>query len=115
MYGVLKVSEKYDAWDYITREDVKVIDAVNKLKKLDIESTKIVTNYMEKLVGKIAQAKQDLLEKIDVEDLELYKKIRKHRSTCRHWGLSFCLECFGGGLTKFTDKLKKELQGGAED
>lgn len=45
---------------------------------------------------------------IDVEDSEIYKKIREHRSKCPKWGKGFCLDCFGGGLTRFTNKFIEE-------
>ncbi len=45
---------------------------------------------------------------IDVEDSKIYKKIREHRSNCSKWGRYFCLDCFGGGLTHFTNDLITE-------
>jgi len=37
-----------------------------------------------------------------------YRKVLEHRRTCKKWGKKFCLECFGGGLSKFVDELHKE-------
>lgn len=34
---------------------------------------------------------------------KVYRKILKHRRKCDKWGKGFCLDCFGGGLTKFFD------------
>jgi hypothetical protein len=34
-----------------------------------------------------------------------YLKVLEHRKNCDKWGKSFCLECFGGGLTKFTERI----------
>ena len=52
-----------------------------------------------------------LLDKI--KDLQrtskTYRKILDHRKTCNKWGKSFCLDCFGGGLTKYTDNLIDEV------
>jgi len=31
-----------------------------------------------------------------------YRDVLKHRKTCPKWAKEFCLECFGGGLTRFT-------------
>jgi len=39
---------------------------------------------------------------------ETYKKVLIHRKTCPKWGKSFCLLCFGGGLTQFTNDLEEE-------
>jgi len=41
-------------------------------------------------------------EAFDIE----YKKVLEHRKKCWKWGKSFCLECFGGGLTNFMNKTK---------
>jgi len=45
---------------------------------------------------------------MDIEDSETYKKIREHRSNCDKWGKQFCLNCFGGGLSKFIEDFKEE-------
>ena len=51
---------------------------------------------------------------LDVDDFmrecKVYRSILEHRRNCPKWGKEFCMECFGGGLTKFTDKLKEELR-----
>jgi hypothetical protein len=48
----------------------------------------------------------------DCEDFmresKTYRKVLEHRRKCDKWGKGFCLECFGGGLTKFTKELAKE-------
>jgi len=41
---------------------------------------------------------------------EAYEKVLRHRRTCPKWGKSFCLECFGGGLTKYTERLLYEIR-----
>jgi len=42
---------------------------------------------------------------------ETYRKVLHHRRTCPLWDThQLCLECFGGGLTKFTEDLRKELK-----
>ncbi len=52
--------------------------------------------------------------KLDIEandflrDSLTYRKILEHRRKCKKWGKDFCLECFGGGLTNFLDKLRLE-------
>ncbi len=50
------MAEEYDPWDYITKDDVEVMNAINKLKKTHPEETKIVTDYMGKLVKLIKKA-----------------------------------------------------------
>ena len=34
-----------------------------------------------------------------------YDEILQHRSKCPKWGKGFCLECFGGGLTAWSEKI----------
>lgn len=35
-----------------------------------------------------------------------YKEIIQHRSKCEKWKKQeMCIDCFGGGLTKFTEKI----------
>lgn len=47
------------------------------------------------------------------QENKAYKKVLEHRQNCPKWGEEFCLECFGGGLTKFRkdfdDEFNKEL------
>ncbi len=46
-----------------------------------------------------------------------YDKVLEHRKICPKWGKSFCLKCFGGGLTiwmryiepKIVKKSKQDL------
>ena len=37
-----------------------------------------------------------------------YRKILEHRNNCRKWTKEFCLECFGGGLTRFLANIEEE-------
>jgi len=46
-----------------------------------------------------------------------YKKILEHRKTCSSWKLwsenksaPLCLDCFGGGLTIFSNKILDEFE-----
>lgn len=39
-----------------------------------------------------------------------YRGVLSHRRSCNKWGKEFCLECFGGGLTKFSIQLLKEWE-----
>jgi len=43
-----------------------------------------------------------------VRESKTYREILEHRRKCSKWGKEFCLECIGGGLTKFIDSLLKE-------
>lgn len=39
---------------------------------------------------------------IETQICESYDKVLKHRKKCKLWGSgNFCLDCFGGGFTKF--------------
>ena len=50
----------------------------------------------------------------DAEDLmresKTYRNILVHRRNCKKWGKSFCMKCFGNGLTQFTRNLQEELR-----
>jgi len=50
----------------------------------------------------------------DAEDLmresKTYRDILEHRRNCKKWGKSFCMKCFGNGLTQFTKNLQEELR-----
>ena len=53
--------------------------------------------------------------KVTIEDAmefaresKTYREVLAHRRKCEKWGKSFCLECFGGGLTTFTKNLNEE-------
>jgi len=42
---------------------------------------------------------------------EEYKKILEHRRNCPKWQKKeLCLECFGGGLTKFWENIIEKLK-----
>jgi len=46
---------------------------------------------------------------------DTYRKVIDHRGNCQKWKTQrFCLDCFGGGLTKFTKDYFKELKGKKE-
>ena len=45
---------------------------------------------------------------MDVNDSKAYEEVREHRRNCSKWGKEFCLECFGGGLNAFFNKLQRE-------
>jgi hypothetical protein len=37
-----------------------------------------------------------------------YEKVLEHRGQCENWDKNkLCVDCFGGGLTKFWKKVKK--------
>ena len=44
----------------------------------------------------------------DVRNSKCYREVLEHRRNCKKWGKEFCLECFGGGLTKFIENLESE-------
>ena len=43
-----------------------------------------------------------------MKESKTYKTILEHRMNCKKWGKKFCLDCFGGGLTRFTKELDRE-------
>ena len=46
-----------------------------------------------------------------IEQLDVYKKVVEHRNYCpRYRSGRLCLDCFGGGLTKFTNDLLSEMK-----
>lgn len=51
------------------------------------------------------------MEIYDLEQLDVYKKVLKHRNHCLKYRSGFvCLDCFGGGLQKFTEDLLKKFR-----
>ncbi len=44
-----------------------------------------------------------------------YEKVIIHRTKCDKWGKEFCLDCFGGGLNLFVEKLKEHKEFGRID
>lgn len=50
------------------------------------------------------------ITEIRMSESETYRKILEHRRHCPKWTKDFCMECFGGGLTIFSDKLWMESQ-----
>lgn len=51
------------------------------------------------------------MEIYDLEKLETYKKVLTHRNYCPKWRSGLvCLDCFGGGLQKFTKDLLDEMK-----
>jgi len=56
-----------------------------------------------------------MAKKVTIEDAQAfelisrtYKKVLVHRRNCDKWGTSFCLDCFGGGLTQFAKDLQSK-------
>lgn len=48
------------------------------------------------------------IDKIDMYENETYRKILEHRGNCPKWTKEFCLDCFGGGLTRFLRDMETE-------
>ncbi len=47
----------------------------------------------------------------NIDQLDVYKQIVEHRKYCPKWRLGvICLDCFGGGITRFTDDLLREMK-----
>ena len=38
-----------------------------------------------------------------------YQKILSHRIICPKWGKEFCIDCFGGGLMKYSKELFEDF------
>ena len=47
---------------------------------------------------------------MEVSESKAYNEGLKHRIDCKKWGKEFCLNCFGGGLTRFGKRLSEEKQ-----
>ena len=43
--------------------------------------------------------------KMELLKNKTYEKILEHRRKCKKWGNDFCLDCFGGGITKYTENI----------
>ena len=51
------------------------------------------------------------MENCTIEKLDVYKKALRHRVHCpRYRSGVICLDCFGGGLQKFTKDLFDEMK-----
>lgn len=50
------------------------------------------------------------MEEIDMYNNKTYRKILEHRKNCPKWTKEFCLDCFGGGLTRFLKDVTEELK-----
>jgi hypothetical protein len=119
----LKIFRKYEK-RYAGKLNLKINDKQPIVKEVANAMYVITLNTLTKA---LKQAEQREREKaIDdilrgVEDFrewsESYKKVLLHRRRCKKWRKGFCLDCFGGGLSKFTrdflndEKLKKDVQG----
>ena len=51
------------------------------------------------------------MDRIDLTETKAYKEVLAHRKNCKKWGKDFCLDCFGGGLTQFVEKITDEKNG----
>lgn len=54
------------------------------------------------------RGKKDILN-IMAQESKTYLDVLNHRRKCNKWGKSFCLSCFGGGLTQFIKDLRNEI------
>ncbi len=45
---------------------------------------------------------------INMHDNKVYRKILEHRNNCPKWTKEFCMDCFGGGLTRFLSNMEEE-------
>jgi len=79
---------------------------------MEIDKTmelKIFNSSNKEDIGRHIRVMDILEEVLDTKKLNCYKEVLEHRRRCDKWGKEFCLECFGGGLTKFLETIKKEL------
>lgn len=64
-------------------------------------------NRKKYFVGEITRAEKCT----GIEQLDVYKEVLEHRNYCsRYRSGRLCLDCFGGGLTKFTRDLLSEMK-----
>lgn len=95
-------SEGYDKrneeLDNVFRE--KLNEAQDKIRELQL-----INDHLHKWVNEELNKKE-----LEVRKSLSYKKVLKHRETCNHWNKDFeiCIDCFGGGLKKFTKNLSQE-------
>lgn len=58
--------------------------------------TNVIRRSENRIFERISNSEK-IEEKFNIE----YKKVLEHRKKCPYWGRAFCLDCFGGGLSKF--------------
>jgi len=49
------------------------------------------------------------MTKYDMTNFKCYNDVLEHRKKCSKWGNGFCLDCFGGGLGLFSEKIINEF------
>jgi len=91
--------------DLIMKKDLK------KVKQ--VLSTEVIEDLLKREREEIIQSIFGFED--DWEHSETYKQVIKHRESCKKWGKEFCLDCFGGGLTQFTENLRKEFKKRCDD
>lgn len=88
-----------------------VLDKVGSVAKyqatlLDIPDSDLMT--LNPYLMRLPATPQEASKLVSPSDA--YKTVKKHRLTCPKWEKEFCLDCFGGGLTRFLEKLLIEKQ-----
>lgn len=88
------------------------IEELRKLKKMSPVWYKHLYQKTEETMDKTIQKTIERVFGFDEDwnNNDTYKKVLEHRGNCPKWGKEFCLDCFGGGLTKFTENLRQELK-----
>ena len=92
------------------------IDAENHIKNCKVKNCG-TCKTLRYFLKRIDEDNEEELGNVFLEDAEeftkqskIYREVLEHRRNCKKWGKKFCLECFGGGLTKFTMDLESEYR-----
>ncbi len=65
----------------------------------------LITGNQAKEIIKLLETKNN---ELDLSKCNTYRKILAHRNNCPKWTKEFCIDCFGGGLSKFLKNVSKE-------
>ena len=70
-------------------------------------------NVSEKIRDAMAEFIKEVNDFMDKDEFitqsKTFEEVKKHRHNCSKWEKGEqCVECFGGGLTRFVDNLAKE-------
>ncbi len=81
------------------------------------ETTSDLADELVELIDRMVASTHQRMTDDDFRDSETYKKVMRHRATCKSWlawrdnkPAPLCLQCFGGGLTLFIEDLARELK-----
>ncbi len=85
-------------------EEGRIFSSLNYEQSVFL-NTSISRAFLEGILSGVKSEREKIGKAVNTR---AYEEVLHHRALCDKWTKTFCLDCFGGGLNIFTQKLLEE-------